>query len=117
MKIYFILLTSLFYATVTIFNNTVYTTKTSVYACDNVPELNKKIISFVKTKIGKKVGRGECWDLAAEALNTNGAKWDGDYGFGREINLKKECVYPGDIMQFTNVSVKYEKDKTIYMEE
>src|SRR5688572_15897370 len=33
--------------------------------CDTVPELNQKVIDFVKTKLNKKVGEGECWDLAA----------------------------------------------------
>lgn len=50
------------------------------------PELNQKIITFVSQNIGKKVGRGECWDLAAQALNQAGASWDGQYNFGRVIN-------------------------------
>ncbi|HNX58050.1 MAG TPA: hypothetical protein PKK43_03055, partial [Spirochaetota bacterium] len=31
-------------------------------------ELNEKVIAYVNTVLGKKVGRGECWDLAQEAL-------------------------------------------------
>lgn len=85
--------------------------------CDNTPALNKKIIIYVDSQIGKKVGRGECWDLAAEALNSTEAKWDGNYAFGKEVNPKTECVYPGDIIQFSNVTVKWQKDRTIYMEE
>jgi hypothetical protein len=85
--------------------------------CDRVPELNKKIISHVKTKIGKKVGRGECWDLAAEALNTVGANWDKNYAFGKEIDSAIECVYPGDIIQFEGVEVEYKKGTTTYYEE
>lgn len=91
-------------------------TNSSIIKCDDVPALNAAVIDYVKTTINKKVGRGECWDLAAEALNTTGAKWDGNFGFGREVDPAKECVYPGDIMQFTNVTVTYEKDKTMYME-
>ena len=84
--------------------------------CDSIPALNKNIITFVKTKIGKKVGKGECWDLAADALNTTNAKWDGNYGFGKEVNYKKECVYPGDIIQFEGVLLKYEIGKNKYTE-
>lgn len=84
--------------------------------CDNTPALNQEIINYVNGQLNKKVGRGECWDLAAEALNSTGAKWDGNYGFGKEINPKTECVYPGDIIQFNNVTVKWQKDRTIYME-
>ena len=85
--------------------------------CDQVPELNKKIVSLVKSKIGKKVGRGECWDLAAEALNSVAANWDGSYNFGRIVSVEKECVYPGDIIQFEGVEVEYKKGNTIYWED
>ncbi len=84
--------------------------------CDEVPALNTAIIDYVKKNVGKKVDRGECWDLAAQALNSTGAKWDGSYQFGRQINAKTECIFPGDIIQFSNVTVTYEKDKTIFME-
>src|SRR5438045_4189887 len=56
--------------------------------CGDTPELNKKVIEFVKTSMNKKVGAGECWDVAAEALNKAGAKWDGNYKFGKEVNYK-----------------------------
>jgi len=84
--------------------------------CEQMPELNKAIVSFVKTKMKKKVGRGECWDLAAEALNKVEAKWDGNSKFGKEVNYKKECVYPGDIIQFEDVVLKYEQDGKYFIE-
>jgi hypothetical protein len=77
---------------------------------DSIPVMNKQIIEFVKTKIKKKVGTGECWDLAAEALQLVNAKWDMKYKFGKEIDFKKEPIYPGDIIQFENVILNYEKD-------
>lgn len=90
--------------------------KPPVSDCDAVPALNQEIVSYVKTTIGKKVGRGECWDLAQEALNKVNAKWDGGYGFGRKVNPKNECVFPGDIIQFSNVTVTYQKDRSYFME-
>ena len=85
--------------------------------CDMVPELNKRVINFVNTKIKKKVGRGECWDLANEALQSIDATWDGRYKFGRLVDHKTECVYPGDIMQFENVkSVIKDGSRTDYQE-
>ena len=87
------------------------------FVCDQVPELNRKMVEFVKSNLSKKVGRGECWDLAAQGLNTIGAAWDKNYGFGKEINNKKECVYPGDIIQFENVKIQYQKNNTTYWEE
>jgi hypothetical protein len=72
-----------------------------------IPILNEQIIAYVNTKLKKKVGRGECWDLAAEALNQVGATWDGNLGFGQVVDPKTAVIYPGDIIQFEKVQVKY----------
>jgi len=84
--------------------------------CTNIPELNKKVIEFVNSQIGKQVAKGECWDVAAEALNKVGASWDGNYKFGKEVDYKKACVFPGDIVQFEGAELKYTIDDVIYME-
>lgn len=83
---------------------------------DEVPVLNKKIVSYVKSVIGKQVDRGECWDLANQALSQNNAKWDGEYVYGNLLDLKKDAVYPGDIIQFKNVKVTYTVGNTKYKE-
>ena len=85
-------------------------------ACKELPLLNKKVLTFVKNTIGNRVGKGECWDLAAEALNACSAKWDGNYEFGRKINPPEDCVYGGDIIQFENIELVYEKNKAFYRE-
>lgn len=85
--------------------------------CDLVPPLNKEVVQFVKSSIGKKVGRGECWDLAAQALNHAGAKWDGQFGFGAEVDPLKDCIYPGDVIQYTGVRVMYRQGNTYYEEQ
>lgn len=72
-----------------------------------MPEVNKKIIAFCDKNMGKKVGKGECWDLAAEALNSSGAKWTPPYDFGKELNTNKEVVLSGDIIQFEKVKLVY----------
>ena len=72
-----------------------------------VPEVNQHVVNYVNGQIGNKVGRGECWDLAAEALNTAHANWDGQYGFGTVVDWRKEEVMPGDIVQFENVFVEH----------
>ncbi len=66
----------------------------------------KKIIAFCEENKGKKAGKGECWDLAKEALNKAGATWTPPYGFGTELH-KKEAVQAGDIIQFENVKIEY----------
>jgi hypothetical protein len=86
------------------------------FDCDSIPLLNQKVISCVKTTLGTKVGHGECWDLAAQALNQNQAAWDHKYKFGREINPASECVYPGDIIQFEGVLVRFRKGPRNYQE-
>jgi len=84
--------------------------------CADAPELNKKVIEFVNASLGKKVANGECWDVAAEALKKVGAKWDGDYKFGKEVDYKKVCIYPGDIVQFEGVELKYNIEDVSYIE-
>ncbi len=72
-----------------------------------LPEKNKTIITFVESNKGKKVGKGECWDLAKVALDTAGATWTPPYEFGKEVSTKKETVLPGDIIQFEKVRIVY----------
>jgi hypothetical protein len=81
-----------------------------------MPELNQKIVDYVKTQIGNKVNRGECWDLAYEALTQNNCEWDGKYNFGRKLNPKTDSIYAGDILQFNNVTLKYIKEGLLYKE-
>lgn len=81
-----------------------------------LPHTNAKIVEYVKSVIGKQVDRGECWDLANRALSYANCTWDGKYEYGELINFKKDKVLPGDIIQFSNVYVKYEKAGGVYVE-
>ena len=87
----------------------------------NIPCLNQKVIEYVDSVIGKKVDRGECWDLAAAALDHAGAYLDRSsqksiYIFGKELNAKKDEIFPGDIIQLENVKLEYIKGNVIYTE-
>lgn len=62
--------------------------------------LNQAIVRFAVSQLGKKVGNGECWTLAAEALEAAGAEPPKMYDFGEEIELSE--ITPGDILQFTS---------------
>ena len=84
--------------------------------CGDTPAINVSVVSLAEKKIKKKVGRGECWDLIKYALDESGAKWDGYEVFGKLINRKKECIFPGDIIQFERVKVKYTKGNVTYEE-
>ena len=84
--------------------------------CGEIPTLNVGVLKFVKSKINKKVGRGECWDLAAEALEYVDAKWDKEYIFGQEVDPNTDCIFAGDIIQFENVKLKYVKGEVTYHE-
>ena len=83
--------------------------------CDTIPLLNKEITNLVGLKINKKVGTGECWDLAKFALDEVDAKWDGGLVYGRKLSAT-ECIYPGDIIQFEKIKIKYKKGKQIFTE-
>lgn len=83
----------------------------SVTVRTKVPEklpgknLNARIIDYVGTVMGTQVNTGECWDLAQQALDLNGADWVRVVQFGRELNSKKDKILPGDIVQFKSVQI------------
>jgi len=78
-----------------------------VKADNDLPELNMQIVEYVESVMGEQVDRGECWDLANQALTRIDARWDGKYKYGREVNPKRREIYPGDIIQFKDVKVRY----------
>lgn len=88
----------------------------TTFSQDSIPELNRQIIDYVKTTIGKKVDRGECWDLANQALILIKADWDLKYKYGTLVDPKKDIIYPGDLIQFEGVKVKYKKGNATYTE-
>ena len=72
-----------------------------------LPEVNTRILAFVDAHMGKRVGTGQCWDLAAAALEAAHAKWEGPYGFGTPVDPATDDVLPGDIIQFEEVIVEH----------
>lgn len=82
----------------------------------NIPDLNKEIIKYVNTVKGKKVDRGECWDLANQALILINADWDRSYVYGNKVDPKTDEVFPGDLIQFKNVKIKYTEGNATYTE-
>ena len=89
---------------------------TTLKAQNTIPELNKEIIKYVNSVIGTKVERGECWDLANQALIKVGADWDREYKYGEKIDPRIDKVYPGDLVQFEKVTVKYTQGNATYTE-
>lgn len=77
-----------------------------IHPCDSIPALNAQIIEVLQPNVGKKIGKGECWDLIRFALDKVGANWDGYEGFGTKINVSSSCLSPGDIIMFKNVLFK-----------
>ena len=66
--------------------------------------LAKDIVRFASSMIGKQVGNGQCWTLAADALKAAGAEPPRGYTFGDEIPL--EDMQPGDILQFKTTRIE-----------
>jgi hypothetical protein len=77
---------------------------------DSLPPLNGVVRNFVQTTIGKKIGRGECWDLANAAMSKAGATWNHQFIFGKLVDPNSAILYPGDIIQFYGVKLKYQKN-------
>jgi hypothetical protein len=65
-------------------------------------DLNAKVLEFALKNTGKKVGDGECWALAAQALAYAGAAPPKGYVFGQVVPLTQ--AMPGDILQFYNAN-------------
>lgn len=64
-----------------------------------ITELQRDVVNFAADNIGRKIGRGECWDLADQALRAAGAAPPKGYTFGTPVPLDE--IQPGDILQFT----------------
>ena len=84
-----------------------------------LPELNAKVIAYVDKNMGKKVDRGECWDLAAGALAYSNAYFDRSsiktaMIYGKKLDPKKEEILPGDMIQFKKVKMKWTEGNTTY---
>ena len=71
--------------------------------------LNQQVHRFATQRLGQRVGRGECFDLADLALRDAGAKSAADYGrvtrsadyvWGRAVTRQTARV--GDVIQFRN---------------
>jgi hypothetical protein len=69
--------------------------------------INQKIVIWTEGMLGKKVGRGVCWDLGEQALKQAGAQTSNDLGpvgedidyiWGDEIENVKD-IARGDILQ------------------
>lgn len=73
---------------------------------------NQKVLVWARGKLRQQVGKGECWDLAEEALKHAKAVGsadlgpsgpDKDYVWGDAVSLTD--VRPGDILQFTDFAI------------
>lgn len=66
--------------------------------------VNQKVVAWAHSRLRQKVGRGECWDLAHQALRSAGARSststgrDDNYVWGKPVQLER--VVPGDVIQF-----------------
>jgi hypothetical protein len=66
--------------------------------------ISQEIIAYIHSVEGKKVGRGECWDLLAYALDATDAQWSRTENFGRKLNYPEEKLKAGDMIRLLNVS-------------
>lgn len=85
----------------------------SVFSQENIelPVVNAKVLEFCKKSMAKKVGRGECWDLAKFALDYAQATWEPPYNYGEVVYPKSTQILAGDIIQFEKVKTN---DGTVY---
>lgn len=71
--------------------------------------INQRVINWARGRMGQQVGRGECWDLADQALRNAGAHSSNttdagaDYVWGAAVRVTDAT--PGDVLQFRDFSV------------
>lgn len=74
---------------------------------------SQKVVNWARAQSGKQVGKGECWDLADQALKQAGAQSSADLGpmdadanyvWGDEVKDLKD-VQPGDVLQFRDFTI------------
>ena len=79
--------------------------------------ISTSVLNYAKQRLGRRVGRGECWDLADAALEAAKAKCSHDFGkvtpngnyvWGQKIAIGS--ARPGDIIQYRNY--KWTRRKT-----
>lgn len=88
-----------------------------IQSCDSIPVLNSQILNVLKSHMGQKILRGECWDVLSLALNETHANWNGYDVFGMPYDYKKECIAPGDIIAFKGVKFSGVQNGTKYFED
>lgn len=89
--------------------------------------VNKVIAAWAANKVGHRVGDGECWTFAENALKSANAKTsndimgadgvnsDADYVWGTEVSLSNLMV--GDIVQFNYYTVHVDAADGSWQEE
>lgn len=70
-------------------------------------DLGPVVLAETRKRMGKTVGRGECWDLAQEILDEQGASWTRPTEFGRRVDPRREGIRPGDIIQMYGLVLTY----------
>jgi hypothetical protein len=73
--------------------------------------LGSGVVQYARSHLGQKIGNGECWTLADQALRAAGAKRPGregmaTYVFGRRLG-PREALRPGDVLQFEKVRFEH----------
>lgn len=73
------------------------------------------VLDYALRSLGSKVGDGECWTLADEALkHARAGRPAGGAGFGRVLE-SEELLRPGDVLQFEGARFEAESGKWLSM--
>jgi hypothetical protein len=69
------------------------------------------VVAYCVSKEGRKVGDGQCWALADEAMKSAGKSRPGSdmRVWGRVVNPARESIQAGDILEFESAEFREEK--------
>jgi hypothetical protein len=89
-------------------------------ASDSLPIVNRVVLNYAKSQLGKKVGNGICFTLVDKALSRASPDWKrrrerGLFGVKRRYvygeKIKPDEILPGDIVRY---NWKYRKERKTY---
>ena len=70
------------------------------------PAQGANIVSFLQTRAGQQIDRGECWDAAERAIQSIGARRPGSDLYVWGTVVQQANLQPGDVLQFSNFTTR-----------
>jgi hypothetical protein len=72
----------------------------------NASSVNQGVLQYAQSVVGRKIGNGQCTELAIAALQAAGARPNSGYTWGTQLRSVNE-LQPGDVVQLHDARFEY----------